>query len=151
MPEGLGRCGGGRQNHAGERLVENFNRPIELGAGDGEGRSEGEDVSLGDLEVQAAREAVVHHLFSLIGGPYNLSVPGVTQFNADQEPQAPDIDDQRVSTSESAQPFHQIGSEFLGSGGKVLPLDDLKGGQGGGAGDGIFFGGCNGGRRRGRC
>ncbi len=124
---------------AGKGVVENADGTVDLGPGDRQGRSEGEDVPLRDLEVQAVREAVVHDLFGLVRGTDDLAIPPVPKLDADQQAESADVNDQGMPIGEGAQAFDEIGAEFTGPGGEVLLLDDLERGEGGGAGDGVFF------------
>ena len=75
----------GRRDNPRQSIVEDLNGSIELGAGNGERRSEGQDVALGDLEIQSAGQTVVHHLFGLIRRPDDLALPVVPEFDTHQE------------------------------------------------------------------
>src|SRR6267378_2313109 len=74
-------------------LLDNIQRAVHFLPGDGQRRSQREDISHAHFETQSSFQRLIHHALGLLGGAFT-SRAVFQQFNPEQQPQSPAPADQ---------------------------------------------------------
>src|SRR4030095_14155797 len=105
-----------------DRVVQDSQRRIEIALGDDERRRQRQHIALADFERQPMGEAVIHHLLGFAPRGHAAS----RELDAQQQPNAADVGNERMTALHLAHPLERTGAELTRALERPLALETLS-------------------------